>query len=432
MKNAGRISLLFIGDIAILIASFWITLYLGFYNALNQNIIESHIIPFTILYTLWVLIIFLFNLYELKLSKPTLPNLQTIGHALITCFFIGVIFFYSLPIFSIAPKINLIINIISFGFLFLVWRRVFFLIFAKNFHKQICVIAPRTNTSAQELSEFIQKNPQAGYLFVKYFEHPTHFLTSNQVCETVVVAKEFLNNPEYFTKLYKSNIQIVELSYAYEELLAKIPVELIDESWFIHKLSTQESTLYRYTKRVIDIVASIIGIIVCIPILVVAGIAIKIEDGGSIFYTQKRNGKNNITFKIIKLRTMISNSETSGAVWALKNDSRITKVGAILRKTHIDELPQLFNILRGDISLVGPRPERPEFVTELEQQIPFYHLRHTTKPGFTGWAQIKFRYARSVEDSQEKFEYDLYYIKNKNIILDLGIITKTIQIIFTH
>jgi lipopolysaccharide/colanic/teichoic acid biosynthesis glycosyltransferase len=129
---------------------------------------------------------------------------------------------------------------------------------------------------------------------------------------------------------------------------------------------------------------------------------------------------------------MRKDAEKDGAQWAAHNDSRVTRVGAILRKTHIDEIPQLWNIIKGDLALVGPRPERPEFVEKLKQEIPYYFLRHIVKPGFTGWAQIKYRYARTVDDSREKFEYDLYYIKNRSLLLDLGIVVKTVQIIFTH
>jgi lipopolysaccharide/colanic/teichoic acid biosynthesis glycosyltransferase len=125
-------------------------------------------------------------------------------------------------------------------------------------------------------------------------------------------------------------------------------------------------------------------------------------------------------------------AETNGAVWATAKDPRITPVGHILRTTHLDEVPQMYNIIKGDLALIGPRAERPEFVAELEQQIPYYYLRHTIKPGFTGWAQIKYRYARSIQDSREKFEYDLYYLKNKSPLLDIGIVLKTLQIIFTH
>ena len=173
--------------------------------------------------------------------------------------------------------------------------------------------------------------------------------------------------------------------------------------------------------------------------MILAIMARLIEDGKPIFIKQERVGLNNKIFKLYKLRSMIVSSENGmaekdGAVWSsgLESDPRITKVGKIMRKTHIDEIPQMINVLKGDISIVGPRPERPEFVEVLEKEIPYYSFRHITKPGFTGWAQIKYHYANTTESSKEKFEYDLYYIKNSNIFIDIGIILRTVQIIFTH
>jgi lipopolysaccharide/colanic/teichoic acid biosynthesis glycosyltransferase len=171
--------------------------------------------------------------------------------------------------------------------------------------------------------------------------------------------------------------------------------------------------------------------------MLIGAVAKWAEDGGPIFIKQHRVGKHGKLFTIYKLRSMQAlnkdgSAETNGAVWATAKDPRITPVGHILRTTHLDEVPQMYNIIKGDLALIGPRAERPEFVAELEQQIPYYYLRHTIKPGFTGWAQIKYRYARSIQDSREKFEYDLYYLKNKSPLLDIGIVLKTLQIIFTH
>ncbi len=182
----------------------------------------------------------------------------------------------------------------------------------------------------------------------------------------------------------------------------------------------------------LEIIFAAVVLLISLPFTLVASVSILIEDGGPIFYTHYRVGLRGKKFKIIKLRSMKKNAEQNGAQWADKDDSRITRVGKIIRTTHIDEIPQMWNVLRGDIALVGPRPERPEFVSELEKEIPYYFLRQTIKPGFTGWAQIMFRYARSVMDSQQKFEYDLYYVKNRNFFLDIGILLKTVQIIFTH
>lgn len=207
---------------------------------------------------------------------------------------------------------------------------------------------------------------------------------------------------------------------------------MITPDWIIHFVKKNSSLLYSRLSRIIEIFTALLITIITLPITLVTALAIKITDGGPIFYSQNRMGLSEKTFLLFKFRSMVVDSEKNGAVWAATDDNRITKIGKIIRKLHIDEIPQMWNIIKGNIGLVGPRAERPEFITTLEQDIPFYYLRHTIKPGFTGWAQIKFRYARTVADSQEKFEYDLYYIKNRNIFMDLGIIIRTVQIIFTH
>ena len=225
-------------------------------------------------------------------------------------------------------------------------------------------------------------------------------------------------------------VQYLNISDAYEKILEKIPVGLITESLAISILERKIGL--KIIRRFFEIIIALIIIIITLPITIIAAIAIKLEDGRSIFYTQKRTGLREKTFKIIKFQSMSENAEKNGAVWADKNDSRVTRVGNILRKTHIDEIPQMINVIKGDISFVGPRPERPEFLESLKKEIPYYFLRQSVKPGFTGWAQIKFRYVRSVVEGQERFEYDLFYIKNQSFLIDIGIILKTIQIIFTH
>ncbi len=438
MKNIERIFILFWGDIVILFSSFWLTLIVGFWGDFNQEIIESHSVPFFFLHIGWVIILFLFNLYELKLSKPNISNLKNIGQALVSCFLLGIVFFYLTPFFEITPKINLVINTVTFGGLFFLWRRMFYLLFAKNFRKKAILITSESNQVKINFINFLENNPHTGIEIVNSYTDAEVFLSQEYSnIDILIVSGNVLKNPQIFKAIFKRNIEILEFTQAYENLLAKIPIDTIDESWLIHKIP-EENILYKTIKRCVDIFISSLALIIFSPFLILAIISIKLQDRGPIFIKQTRTGKHNIPFKLLKLRSMVSlhsdGSAESGGVptWAEKNDPRITSVGNILRKTHIDELPQLINVLRGDISLVGPRPERPEFVAKLEQEIPFYHMRHIIKPGFTGWAQIKFRYARNVLDSKEKFEYDLYYIKNRNIILDFGIITKTIQIIFTH
>ena len=184
-------------------------------------------------------------------------------------------------------------------------------------------------------------------------------------------------------------------------------------------------------KRFSDILVSIFLLIITFPILIIAAILIKIEDNGPIFYVQKRTGLYEQIFRIIKLRSMKVNSEIHGPVWSNKSDKRVTKVGFFLRKSRIDELPQLWNVLIGEMSLIGPRPERPEIEENLNKKINHYKFRHIIKPGLSGWAQVNFPYGASVIDSKEKLSYDFFYIKNKSIWLDILIFIKTLKIILT-
>ena len=185
-------------------------------------------------------------------------------------------------------------------------------------------------------------------------------------------------------------------------------------------------------KRVMDVAVSALALLVCWPILILLAVAIKLEDGlrSPVLYRQIRVGHNGIPFAVLKFRSMVVDAEADGkAVWATKNDDRVTKVGRIIRTLRLDELPQIFNVLRGQMSIVGPRPERPEFVDRLSETIPYYAERHTVKPGVTGWAQLRYSYGASEEDAAEKLQYDLYYVKNHTLLLDLVIILQTAEVV---
>jgi len=228
-----------------------------------------------------------------------------------------------------------------------------------------------------------------------------------------------------------SGLEIIEMATVYEEVSGRIPVEHIEDQWLLfsegfHVLSKE---YVRKIKRVIDFVAASMIMIAAFPVMLLAALAIKLDSRGPIFYSQERVGKGNEIFKVYKFRSMTTNAEAQGAQWALKKDPRVTRVGHWIRVFRIDELPQLWNIFKGDMSLVGPRPERPVFVDELESKIPYYGVRHVVRPGITGWAQVKYPYGASLEDALRKLEYDLYYIKNTSILLDLKIILRTVGVV---
>ncbi len=216
----------------------------------------------------------------------------------------------------------------------------------------------------------------------------------------------------------------------FEKATGKILVKGIRPSWLIFADGFVKTPRTQIVKRLFDIAMSLGGLILALPVMVVAALAIKLESSGPVFYRQPRLGQNGCVFILNKFRSMRQNAEQeTGPVWARKRDSRITRVGAVLRRARVDELPQLFNVLMGHMSFIGPRPERPEFVEALQKQIPYYIERLAVKPGITGWAQVKYPYGASVEDSIEKLQYDLYYIKNLSLFLDLLILLNTVQVV---
>ena len=205
-----------------------------------------------------------------------------------------------------------------------------------------------------------------------------------------------------------------------------IPIDEIDSSWIVAAQLDRAHPYYNSFKRLIDMLASFLGLVITSPLLLLLLVLVRLESPGSPLYSQTRSGRFGVPFKIYKIRTMGSDAESSGVQWAQINDTRVTRLGAILRKTRLDEIPQLWNVLIGEMSIVGPRPERPVFNEKLERIIPFYNQRHLVKPGITGWAQINYPYGASVEDARAKLSYDLYYIKNVSWALDFHIMLRTV------
>jgi sugar transferase (PEP-CTERM system associated) len=227
----------------------------------------------------------------------------------------------------------------------------------------------------------------------------------------------------------RDEIQVEESSRFFERLTGKISTDRLQPGQLVFAEMSNWTRLYRRLRRIFDIVSSLIGIAISFPLMILTAIAIRIESPGPVIYTQERVGLHGWKFKIFKFRSMRTDAEAQGPVWAGENDPRVTRVGRIIRKLRIDETPQFFNVLRGEMSLIGPRPERPEFVRQLEERIPYYSERHLVKPGLTGWAQVCYPYGASFEDAQEKHQYDLYYIKNQSPLLDAIILFETARVV---
>ena len=228
-----------------------------------------------------------------------------------------------------------------------------------------------------------------------------------------------------------SGVQITTLVSFLERETYRVRVDLLTPSWIVFADGFRHSLLKTAIDRVFDILVSVVVLTLTLPVVILAVAAIKLEDGihAPVFYSQTRVGLDSRQFRILKFRSMRIDAERNGAVWASQNDPRVTRVGAWLRTTRIDELPQVLNVLAGHMRFVGPRPERPEFVSQLNEVIPYYRERHSVKPGITGWAQLCYSYGASAEDAMEKLQYDLYYVKNSNLLFDIGIVLQTLEVI---
>ncbi|MBT4277277.1 sugar transferase [Candidatus Falkowbacteria bacterium] len=437
------------GDITILYISLYLTLIVRYSWPFENGLWEKHFNPFTVVFLIWLIVFYIFGLYETTKQRNILPFYTLLGKTIGVNAVIVITFFYSIPNLGISPKRVLIFYLIISTILIYVWRRIYnSLLRSKAAENNILIIG--INDRVKEIIDHIKKNPQLGYRVKtiindenkntddikgekKIINGPDFDLSKiikEENIQTVVNSIDHRYNQQLTKQLYQnlsSKLSFFDLPTFYEELIGKIPVNLINEIWFLENLQENKKNIHETFKRLMDIILSVLGLIISIPLLPLLAVAIKLDSRGPIFFTQTRTGKDNKKFLAMKLRTMIDGAEKNGAQWAKENDSRITKLGNFLRKTRIDEIPQLLNVLRGEMSFIGPRPERPEFITTLEEHIPFYKQRLIVKPGLTGWAQINFPYGASIEDAMEKMQYDLFYIKNRSIILDISIILKTVN-----
>jgi len=227
-------------------------------------------------------------------------------------------------------------------------------------------------------------------------------------------------------------VKVFDLSSFYERARGQVRIDSLRASWLIYGEGFRQGVMRTVVKRFFDLLASGVLLVLALPVMLLTAIAIVLEDRGPVFYRQIRVGQNGRQFKVTKFRSMRTDAEKDGKPkWASANDDRTTRIGRLIRKLRIDELPQLFNVLIGDMSLVGPRPERPYFVDQLTAEIPFYAVRHCVKPGVTGWAQVRYQYGASIDDAVQKLQYDLYYVKNHTLLLDLVVLAETVRVVLT-
>ncbi|MFA6227936.1 MAG: sugar transferase [Patescibacteria group bacterium] len=428
---------LFLGDIGCLYLALYLTLVLRYWGNTTSENWPTHAGAFLFIFMAWLLVFYISDFYELKISYNNFSLLTNYGRAIIINGIIAVLLFYFLaPLFpSIKPQRVLIIDLVVTFILLFGWRKIFYgLIKSPQIANHVLIIG--NNPLSAELLEEIKKRPQLGYVAQVSSQIPEDlkkYCIDNNI--DILTADNTLHADASTAKkifdCLSLGIDVHRLTDFYETIAQKVPVESIELGWFLENLTENSKKSYEIFKRLIDVILAIAGLIVATPLMPFIALIIKIESPGPVIFRQIRVGKNGKEFLAMKFRSMVKDAEKNGAQWATKNDARVTRFGRIMRKTRLDEIPQLLNILRGEMSLIGPRPERPEFTATLAQEIPFYSERLLVKPGLAGWAQLLGpAYGGSQKETVEKLKYDLYYIKNRSLLLDLSITLKTIGVVF--
>ena len=426
-----RMSLIFVIDVVIAIFALLSMVVIRYGTNSLDTQLHLHLIPFTTVTILFTLVFYIFNLYSSRFNRNITEFTNSFIKSLAISFVLSVFIFYIFgTFFKLTPKTNLILFTGIFGIIDFYARihiKRYFI--KKGWDRKIVLIGNNESNLATELKQ----NQNIGYQIIK----EQHNLNLGEILQlapdAVVVDTKSINKTEEIYDINKRGIQIYTLNNFYEEVFQKIPIEKIDMGEVLNYISNNKA-IFNFTKRSFDVIFSTLLLIILSPALLITFLIIKITSKGPGLFPHTRISLNDAEFIIYKFRSMYLDAEKNGAVWTenTNTDPRITPFGRFIRKTHLDELPQLFNILKGDISFVGPRPERPEFVTSLRKDILYYDLRHSIKAGLTGWAQVNYKYGASVEDAREKLKYDFYYMKNRSIFFDFLIILKTIAEVFRY
>ena len=436
--------ILFLGDVVLLGFSFWSAFVLRWFELPQIEDVVLNIPSFFLLITVWVLVFFIAGLYDkhTTIFSRKLPTIILYAQAANSV--LAMLFFYFIPSFKITPK-TIVFLYLGISFLYISWWRLYGIGYL-GARRRARALLIGAGEEMHELETEINGNPRYSFSFFKTFDlkngdgvdigrAAAHAVEHEQTRIIVIdLANEQVERalPMLYNLLF-SRARFVDFNAMYEEVFNRIPVSRIGYQWFLRNVSPSSHFAYDLLKRVMDISVAGILALATLPLYPLVFLAITLDDYGEFFSFQTRVGRNNEPIRLMKFRTMKFND---GGKWGAGNTNEVTRVGAFLRTTRIDELPQLWNVLRGDISLIGPRPEFPVPVRHYEQEIPYYSARHIIKPGLSGWAQIYHErhphHGVDVKETTMKLCYDLYYIKNRSLFLDLEIALKTVKILLSR
>jgi exopolysaccharide biosynthesis polyprenyl glycosylphosphotransferase len=429
--------MLLIGDIFFFLVSLWAMLLLRYLSLPDKGLFMSHLTPFIILFLGWLFVFFIAGLYERSntMMRRSIPT--TLIKAQVVNSVMAVLFFYFIPFFGITPKTNLFIYLIISLLLLLVWRLWIFRFLAPKSKHSAMLIG--RGGEMKELRDEIN-NGRYGYQVthsinldsvegVDIQEDIVNQVYSNDISTVVIDTRDDSVIPllPHLYNLMFSNITFIDMHEVYEQIFGRVPLSLVRHGWFLENVRSRPHIMYDTLKRIMDLIIAFVLGVVSLIVYPLIFLVIKIGDRGPLFYRDERIGKSNQKFNVLKFRSM---SEDDGG------EQAVTRVGKFLRNTRLDELPQLWNVVHGDISLIGPRPERPDLVSVYKDGVPYYNVRHLIKPGLSGWAQMYHdnhpHHDADVDATKEKLSYDLYYIKNRSLFLDLKIALQTIKTLLSR
>jgi exopolysaccharide biosynthesis polyprenyl glycosylphosphotransferase len=449
-----RRSLLLIGDLIVAILAmigalyFWASTekFIGF----SMEFIQRRVPPWFFLFPVFWLLL-LVELYDVYRAGDWIATIKGVATAALIGFGLYLLLFFSYadPPKSLLPRRGVASFLVIVSICTLLWRRLYIRIFSgPRFMRRVLLVGGGNSGRLMiniykglkpppfQLMGIIDDDPDLrgieieGVPVVGSHQDLLNLIEEMEIADLIVaISGKF--KPGMFQTLLQAQeigVDLLRMPKVYEELLGRVPVQMLEADWILRSFTDQlrTSVFFELIKRLMDIIGSVIALVFLCFLTPFIALAIFLDNGAPIFYSQMREGRAGQHYKLFKFRTMYRNAEPNGnAQWAKEDDRRTTRSGKILRKTHLDELPQVINVLRGEMSLVGPRAERPELVTDFEKNIPFYRARLLVKPGITGWAQINYGYAATIEETAAKLEYDLYYIKNRSIWMDVLILLRT-------
>ncbi|MDD4902517.1 MAG: sugar transferase [Patescibacteria group bacterium] len=449
MSNRSKNFIILLGDLAIMHLALFLTLWLRYLTPPSAEIYQKLWISFLAVFIFWLIAFYISNLYDLRQAVNNTLFFQRVGQSFIIAALLSIVYFYLAPRDELTPKTNLAIFIVVFAALFIAWRRSLNSLL-KSYLPRVNLAIIGSNHLVEEISAELKQKPQLGFSlsFILDEKSPSKEINGTPIFTNIndlpaLIEKRKINNvilattpdsQELRALLFEClplKITFINLVDFYENIAGKIPLEEINKMWFLENLNEGNKRDFDLFKRTADLVLSLFIFLITCPFWLIIGAIIKLESKGPVFFVQNRAGERGKNFLMIKFRTM--KTENNDQSPTLDSDHRVTRFGSLLRKTRLDEVPQVLNIIKGEMSFVGPRPERPELIAELEKQIPFYRERMLVKPGITGCDQIAGEYhSPSFADTMKKLQYDLYYIKNRSLYLDLSIILKTISTVLSR